>query len=82
MFKMELQTEAQKLCDKSFTVVSEIFYNTQRTKSTLLHMLTPDIYLVLCRASCAVGLCQTNLPCSALCVHSQIWAASTRLGHQ
>lgn len=24
MFKMELQTEAQRLCDKSFSVVSEI----------------------------------------------------------
>lgn len=53
MFKMELQTEAQHLCDKSFTVVSEISFITQ---PTLLLLLIPGIDLARRASSCAVGL--------------------------
>ena len=35
MFKMELQAEAQQLCDKSFTVVSGVFVMTQHNNASV-----------------------------------------------
>lgn len=56
MFKMELQAEAQHLCDKSFTAVSEASLITQHVQRTLVLMLIPAVDLALCKSPCSVDL--------------------------